>query len=76
MKQATCNDLRGACEEVITGTTAEEMGEKCKKHVMDMMAKEDAPHLAAIQSMQSLSKEDQMKWHNEFVRSFDSLKNA
>ena len=26
MKKATCRDLRGACDELITGKTADEMG--------------------------------------------------
>lgn len=37
MKQATCNDLKGACDELITGATAEEMGANSRAHVMEMV---------------------------------------
>ena len=34
MKKATCKNLGGACDEVITGETSSEMGENSKNHVM------------------------------------------
>jgi hypothetical protein len=76
MKKITCRDLRGACDEVITGETADEMSENCKQHVMSMIVAGDEDHKKAINEMMALSQEDQQKWHNNFKTSFDSLENA
>ena len=78
MKKTTCAHLRGpeSCLVEITGVTAEEMGNNCRKHVMEMMEKKDPDHLAAVQSMQTLSKEDQMAWYKEFESNFDALENV
>ena len=73
MKTTTCKNLRGACDAAITGETADEMGENSKKHVMEQVAAGDEAHKAAIADMMALSKEEQMKWHQGFVESFDSL---
>ena len=42
MKQATCRNLRGACDAVITGETAEAMGAASKEHLMQMLQAGDA----------------------------------
>ena len=76
MKKATCKDMRGACEMEFTGETPEEMGEKCKAHVMELVQAGDADHKAAIDSMMAQSKEDQMKWYEEFRAGFASLQDA
>lgn len=76
MKKTTCKDLKGACNVEITGNTAEEMGENSKKHVMEMVQSGDADHQAAIEDMMKLSKEDQEKWHKDFMDNFDSLEDA
>jgi len=76
MKKATCKDLRGACDKMITGKTPEEMGENCKKHVMQMIQETDEAHLSAIQDMQQLSKEDQNAWYEEFAAGFNGLQDA
>jgi len=76
MKKTTCKDLRGACDAVITGNSAEEMAENSKKHVMKMVQTGDKAHLKAMEDMKSLSKESQIKWYNNFVANFDSLPEA
>ena len=76
MKKATCKDMRGACDMEFTGETPEEMGEKCKAHVMELVQAGDADHKAAIDAMMQLTKEDQMKWYEEFRAGFDSLQDA
>lgn len=76
MKQATCKQLRGACDTIITGTSAEEMAENCKAHVSDMLQDGDESHKIAVNEMMSLSKENQQKWYEEFLASFDSLPEA
>jgi hypothetical protein len=52
------------------------MGENCKKHVMEMIQAGDAGHQAAAQSMMSLSKEEQMRWYEEFKKGFNALPEA
>jgi hypothetical protein len=76
MKKATCKDMRGACSLEFQGETAEEMGGKCRQHVMQMVESGDAPHKAALDTMMAQSKEDQMKWYGEFTANFDSLQDA
>lgn len=76
MKTATCRQMRGACEMEFTGETPEEMGEKCKAHVMELIEAGDADHKAALDSMMAQSKEDQMKWYEEFTANFASLQDA
>jgi glycine/serine hydroxymethyltransferase len=76
MKTATCKDLRGPCDEVIIGETAEEMSSTCKQHVMAMMQAGDESHISAVKDMMSLSQDDQEKWYKGFVDGFESLENA
>ena len=76
MKKTTCRDLRGACDTEIHGKTPEEMGEKCKKHVMEMIWSGDEGHKATVEEMKQLSNEEQKKWYEEFKNSFDSLQDA
>ncbi len=76
MKKATCRDMRGACDAEFQGETPEEMGTKCREHVMEMMQSGDEDHKAAVENMMQLSKEEQEKWYAEFRSRFDSLQDA
>jgi len=76
MKKATCKQLKGACDEILTGNTAEEMSEKSRNHAIEMFNKGDKAHLDAMQEMKSMSQEEQKKWYDDFVSSFDSLEEA
>ncbi len=76
MKKATCKDLRGACDFVVTGETAEEMGENCKKHAMEMMQKGDEAHIAAGKAMMEMSQEERHAWYEEFKAGFGDLEDA
>ena len=76
MKQATCRQMRGACEMEFTGETPEEMGEKCKANVMALIEAGDADHKAALDAMMQGGKEEQMKWYEEFSAGFASLQDA
>ncbi len=58
MKQTTCRNLRGACDAVITGETAEAMGAASKQHVMQMLHAGDAAHKQAMDAMLQLSQAD------------------
>ncbi len=76
MKQATCSDLRGACNQIITGNSAEEMANACKNHAMEMAGKQDPAHLEAMSKMSKLAPEEQQEWWQEFVEGFDKLEEA
>ena len=76
MKQTTCNNLGGACDLVLTGETAEEMGGNSRKHVMEMVQAGDEAHKKAMDDMMSLSAEDQQKWYKDFQDNFSSLEEA
>lgn len=76
MKKATCKKLGGACNEMITGETATEMGKNSKKHVMEKIQKGDVDHKKAMKKMMALSPEEQQKWYQNFEAKFDSLPDA
>jgi hypothetical protein len=76
MKKATCKEMRGACDMEFSSETPEEMGGKCRGHVMERVQAGDADHKAALDVMMAQSKEDQEKWYNEFRANFESLQDA
>ena len=76
MKKATCKDMRGACDMEFEGETPEEMGGKCREHVMEKVQAGDADHKAALDAMMQQTKEQQEQWYNEFRAGFDSLQEA
>lgn len=73
MKKTTCNNLGGACDEILTGQTAEEMSKNSKDHVMQKIQAGDEAHIKAMERMMALSPEEQQKWYREFEDNFDSL---
>lgn len=76
MKKSTCNNLGGACDLVITGETADEMGENSRTHAMEMVRAGDEAHKKAMEDMMSHSSEDQQKWYKDFQESFSSLEDV
>jgi hypothetical protein len=76
MKKATCKELGGACDFVLTGETPEQMGQASRDHVMDMMADGDEDHKAAVAKMMSMGKAAQMAWYKEFEAKFNELENV
>ena len=76
MKKTTCKALGGACDADITGNTPEEIGDNCKKHVMDMILTGDADHLQAVEAWKKRSEEDQKSWFKTFTENFDNLPEA
>ena len=76
MKKATCKQLAGACDEVITGNTPEEMGEKSRAHAMKMVESGDEAHKVAMDEMMKMSPEEQQKWYQDFVNNFDNLEDV
>ena len=73
MKKATCKQLKGACEEQITGNNPQEMGENSRNHVMKMVEAEDQAHLNAVEEMKKLSPAEQQKWYQDFADNFNEL---
>ena len=67
----TCRELGGACDAVITGNTPEEMGENCKSHAMEMVAKDDAPHIEAMEKMKNISPEAFQVFMADFHKRFE-----
>lgn len=76
MKKTTCKSLRGACDEIITGNTPEDMGENSKQHALKMAQEGDEAHKQAMQKMMNLSQEEQQRWYQDFINNFDSLEDA
>ncbi len=76
MKKSTCSNLGGACDELLTGETAEEMGENSRKHVMNKVKSGDEAHKKAMEEMMALSPADQQKWYKDFQDSFSSLEDV
>jgi hypothetical protein len=76
MKKSTCNNLAGACDEIITGETSVEMGENSRNHVMQKVQAGDQAHKKAMDEMMAWSPDDQKAWFKNFEDSFDSLEDA
>ena len=75
MKSMTCQQLGGACNQIFTANTFDEMAALSRKHAMEMFQKGDQPHIQAMQEMQKLmqSPEGMAKWMEEKRRAFDQL---
>jgi hypothetical protein len=76
MKKLTCKDLGGACDEVISGATFEEIGKNCRAHVMDAVKRGDAAHKAAVDKMMSASPSDQATMMAGYKKKFDAAPEA
>ncbi|MCB0279254.1 MAG: DUF1059 domain-containing protein [Calditrichaeota bacterium] len=75
MKTMTCKQLGGACDLEFRANTFEEMAEQSKAHGRDMFAQKDAPHLKAMNEMQSLMQSPQamQDWFNSKKHEFEAL---
>ena len=71
MKKMTCKDLGGACDTVITGNTPGEIGENCKKHVMELKSRGDTSHDAAMQKMMQMTPEEMQAFATDFQKKFE-----
>ena len=56
MKSMTCLQLGGACEQVFTGETFDELARQSKQHGGEMFAIKDVPHMAAMEQLMELMK--------------------
>lgn len=75
MKTMSCIQLGGACDIKFSADSFEEIAEMSKKHGMEMFAKGDKPHLAAMNEMKELMNHpDKMKkWFEDKRMEFESL---
>jgi len=71
----TCKQLGGACDEVFSANTFEELVELSKQHGMVMFQQQDAQHLQAMARIQQLmSDPEAMKvWFDNKRSEFDQL---
>lgn len=72
MKKLACKDLGGACDESIAGATFEEIGQKCRAHVMEAVKRGDAAHKAAVNKMTSASPSEQASMMAAYKKKFDA----
>jgi hypothetical protein len=76
LKTLTCKDLGGACEERISAETFEEMGQKCRTHVMEAVKSGDTAHKAAVDRMMLSSPSDQAASMAGYRKKFDAAPDA
>jgi len=75
MKSMSCIQLGGACEQVFSGESFDELAAQSQQHGKEMFAANDAPHLEAMNKMMELMKSGQMEtWMAERKAEFDALK--
>ncbi len=74
MKSMTCRQLGGACDEVFSAETFEEIAELSKQHGRAMFQAQDAPHLAAMEKMKEMKSPEAMQdWFMARKAEFDAL---
>jgi len=74
MKSMTCNQLGGACDQVFTGETFDQLAAQSKQHGSEMFAISDEAHLAAMQRMMELMNKGEMdSWMAARQAEFDAL---
>jgi hypothetical protein len=60
MKSMTCNQLGGACEQVFSGESFDDLAAQSQQHGKEMFGANDAPHMAAMGKMMELMKSGEM----------------
>ncbi len=75
MKTMTCEQLGGACELALTGTTADEVILAQDKHLKEIVAAGDTGHATALQQMKGRWKRPiaGMGWYRQVKRDFAAL---
>jgi hypothetical protein len=72
MKRLTCRELGGACDKSIAGATFEEIGQRCRAHVMEAVQRGDAAHKAAVNKMMSASPSEQAAMMAEYKKRYEA----
>lgn len=74
MKSMTCQQLGGACEQVFSGETFDELAAQSQQHGQEMFAKNDELHMTAMEKMMELMKSGEMdSWMAARQAEFDAL---
>lgn len=74
MKSMTCRQLGGACEEVFSANTFEEISAMSQNHGKVMFGKNDAAHMQKMGEMMEIMNSGKMdEWMNARRAEFDAL---
>ena len=74
MKSMTCIQLGGACEEVFSGETFDDVAAQSQQHGKEMYGANDGPHMAAMGQMMELMSAGEMdSWMAARKAEFDAL---
>jgi hypothetical protein len=74
MKSMTCNQLGGACEQVFSGKTFEDLAAQSQQHGKVMFGANDGPHMAAMGAMMNIMKSGEMEsWMAARKAEFEAL---
>jgi hypothetical protein len=77
MKTMTCKQLGGACDMALHANTFEEMAQLSRAHAMEMMNKNDIPHIQAMENMKNLMKTPSamQQWMADKSKEFNAIAN-
>ncbi len=75
MKTMTCKQLGGACDMSFQANSFEEIAELSQAHGMEMVQKQDTPHLEAMAKISELMKQPQamQNWFEAKKNEFNEL---
>ena len=74
MKSMTCIQLGGACEQVFSGETFDDLAAQSQQHGKEMYGANDGPHMAAMSAMMELMKSGEMDtWMDARKAEFEAL---
>jgi hypothetical protein len=74
MKSMTCKELGGACGEIFSAHTFDEIAMMVSKHAREKVQQGDAPHIEAMNEMRkSMTSPDAVDaWMNEKRKAFEA----
>jgi hypothetical protein len=75
MKSMTCKQLGGACSQIFSANSFDEIAKMVSMHAREMVAQGDTAHIEAMNDMRkSMNSPEAMKaWMGEKRKAFDSL---
>ena len=74
MKSMSCNQLGGACEQIFSGETFDDLAAQSQQHGKEMFGANDGPHMEAMSKMMELMKSGEMEaWMAARKADFEAL---
>ncbi|CAN1493781.1 hypothetical protein MCEZE9_00319 [Candidatus Nanopelagicaceae bacterium] len=74
MKSMTCIQLGGACDQVFSGDSFDELASQSQQHGKEMFGANDGPHMEAMGAMMELMKTGGMDaWRSARKAEFEAL---